>query len=295
MLKRITFIISLVLLSAGVLNSQVLVKSFMDTDSIGIGTPVKVTIEGRLPLGIPYSIKIPDSIPHFEIIDKSELKEENEMDGKKFTQVITILSYDSGVQAIPPFEVQVKNKKYLTDKLSLLIGYMQQSETDAYRDIKAIVPAPPFKWTKELIALVVGSVLVLILILYLILRKKKQPKLEPQAPPKSPYEQAMDELRKLKQGWEREEVSARDFYGELNRIFRWYVQQTQEFSSLDKTNQEMIQFLKNSLLPKEQLELLIQTLRLSDFVKFAKYIPSKEEMEKSWFVTEISIKAYQNL
>ncbi|MBY0537331.1 MAG: hypothetical protein K2P88_15875 [Chitinophagaceae bacterium] len=295
MLKRITFIISLVLLSAGVLNAQVLVKSFMDTDSIGIGTPVKVTIEGRLPLGIPYSIKIPDSIPHFEIIDKSELKEENEMDGKKFTQVITILSYDSGVQVIPPFEVQVKNKKYLTDKLSLLIGYMQQSETDAYRDIKAIVPAPPFKWTKELIALVVGSVLVLILILYLILRKKKQPKLEPQVPPKSPYEQAMDELRKLKQGWEREEVSARDFYGELNRIFRWYVQQTQEFSSLDKTNQEMIKFLKHSLLPKEQLELLIQTLRLSDFVKFAKYIPSKEEMEKSWFVTEISIKAYQNL
>lgn len=295
MLKRITFIIGLVLFGTGVLNAQVLVKSFMDTDSVGIGTPVKVTIEGRLPLGVPYSVKIPDSIPHFEIIDKSELKEENEMDGKKFTQVITILSYDSGVQVIPPFEVQVKNKKYLTDKLSLLIGYMQQSDADAYRDIKAIVPAPPFKWTRELIALIVGSVVFLILILYLILRKKKQPKLAPQAPPKSPYDQAMDELRTLKQSWEREEISARDFYGELNRIFRWYVQQTQEFSSLDKTNHEMIQFLKHSLLPKEQLELLIQTLRLSDFVKFAKYIPSKEEMEKSWFVTEISIKAYQNL
>lgn len=295
MLKRIVFILTLIFSSIAMLNAQVLVKSFMDTDSVGIGTPVKITIEGRLPLGQAYAIKIPDSIPHFEIIDKSELKEENEMDGKKFTQVITVLSYDSGVQVIPPFELQVKNKKYQTEKLSLLIGYMKQSETDPYRDIKAIVPAAPFKWTKELIAMIIGSVLMLVLILYLILRKKKQPVQVSQAPTKTPYEQAIDELRILKQSWEREEVSARDFYGELNRIFRWYVQQTQDFSSLDKTNQEMIQFLKHSLLPKEQLELLVQTLRLSDFVKFAKYVPSKEEMEKSWFVTEVSIKSYQNL
>jgi hypothetical protein len=49
--------------------------------------------------------------------------------------------------------------------------------------------------------------------------------------------------------------------------------------SLQKTTDDLVIQLKTLPLDKEQFDTLSQALRLSDFVKFAKYIPSEKDNE----------------
>jgi hypothetical protein len=52
--------------------------------------------------------------------------------------------------------------------------------------------------------------------------------------------------------------------------------------SLQKTTDDLVIQLKSLNLSKEQFDKLSQSLRLSDFVKFAKYIPGKEDDSNSF-------------
>ncbi|MEI9946829.1 MAG: hypothetical protein WDN26_21740 [Chitinophagaceae bacterium] len=56
-----------------------------------------------------------------------------------------------------------------------------------------------------------------------------------------------------------------------------YVSGKKGIHSLQKTTDDLVVQLKGLSIPKDQFDKLSQSLRLSDFVKFAKYIPSAED------------------
>ncbi len=73
---------------------------------------------------------------------------------------------------------------------------------------------------------------------------------------------------------QRDKPETKLYYSKLTDIFRLYIFQKKGILSLQKTTDDLVIQLKSLNLNKEQFDKLSQSLRLSDFVKFAKYIPS---------------------
>jgi hypothetical protein len=89
----------------------------------------------------------------------------------------------------------------------------------------------------------------------------------------NPYEEAIKQLELLR----KQNLPPKQYYSELVDIFRLYIFRKKEILSLQKTTYDLILQLQGISLGKEQHAQLAQALRLSDFVKFAKYIPTNED------------------
>ncbi len=120
----------------------------------------------------------------------------------------------------------------------------------------------------------VGGALLLLLGIFYFFRKKKPVPAVPQiAAGINPYEEAMKELEQLLQL----KPGVKEFHSKLTGIFRLYIYQRKGILSLQKTTDDLVLQIKALNMDKEQFDKLAQALRLSDFVKFAKYIPSEED------------------
>ena len=117
-----------------------------------------------------------------------------------------------------------------------------------------------------------GALLLLLMVLFLLRKKKILPAAIPKAVI-SPYQEAMEQLEQL----ERDKPAAKQYHSRLTDIFRLYVFRKKAILSLQKTTDDLVVQLKTLNLSKEQFDKLSQSLRLSDFVKFAKYIPSADD------------------
>lgn len=262
--------------------SQVLVKARVDKESILIGETLRISVEARLPMGETLAWKIPDSLAHFEWVEKGKPETTDAVDGKKIVQVLAVTSYDSGYWVIPPIKISVKGKSYATDTVGVRVVYIPQNPTDDYRDIKPIVEVEASnKLDKKWIILIAMTVLVIVAII-ILLRKKKSPQQNTAPVSKlSPYEEAIRTLESLRKKLPDEALQMKPFYTNLNDVLRKYLSGSRQWPSAQKTNEEMIHYLRNSGLSQESILPLFQTLRMADFVKFARYLPGKEDHLKN--------------
>jgi hypothetical protein len=153
-----------------------------------------------------------------------------------------------------------------------------------YHDIKTIIEvAPPKKkhwwWWVVGAAIVLGTV-----IYYLSTRKKPEKKILPVVTV-NPYEEAMRQLQNLSQS----KLDPKTWHSELTGIFRKYIFRRKGIFSLQKTTNDLVIQLRQLAMEKEDLEKLSQSLRLSDFVKFAKYVPSEEDNNNALIVIRQTI------
>jgi hypothetical protein len=83
----------------------------------------------------------------------------------------------------------------------------------------------------------------------------------------------MQQLLQLQQN----KPDSKQYHTQLAKIFRLYIFRKKGIFSLQKTTDDLILQLKSLDVGKDQFDRLCQSLRLGDFVKFAKYSPSEEE------------------
>ena len=106
-----------------------------------------------------------------------------------------------------------------------------------------------------------------------------------------PYEEAQQLLLQLQS----DKLETKEYFSRLSGIFRLYIFRKKGLLSLQKTTDDLVVQLKDIQLSKEQFEALSQSLRLSDFVKFAKYIPAEEDKTKVFVVIENSIDTIEKI
>lgn len=260
--------------------SQVSFRSTVSRDKILIGEPIILTVEAYMPLGSTVNWFAADSIPKFEITTVSPLDTSENIDGKKLSQTLLITSFDSGRIYIPSFEITVDKQPFYTDSIEINVAYTPFDPTADYRDIKNIIEIsnPSVKYIPWVIAAI--ALLSLAGLLYFILRKRKlQAVIQDRVVPLlSPYEEAMIALRALGQ---RKIVNGdiKNYYSEMNDIFRKYLAREFGISTFERTNEELILQLSKLRMSKDAFFSLAQALRMSDFVKFAKYRPSETDNE----------------
>ena len=291
---HIIFIFSLFAFSQ-VSNAQTRANAAVDRTTILVGEPIKLSVEITVPVAANIKWFAFDTIPHFEFISKGQVDSVHQGNFKTFHQDITLTSYDSGYWSIPSFHIQSAKYKLKTDTIPINVTYSPADPNQPYHDIKEIIPVaePPHTYWYWIL----GAITLLFAVgAYFYLRKKKPVKKEEEKVSKvSPYDEAMKLLDELSKENPKDNLEVKQFFTRLNDVLRIYLKRRFSYSTLEKTNEELILQLRKSKLPGEQFSSLAQALRMNDFIKFAKYVPSESEKTEVFQVIRNSIKLLEEL
>ena len=265
------------------------VQTSADKNAILIGEQVKVTVKANFHPGL-YNIHwltVPDSIPHFEVIELSKADTITYKDNSNaIEQTITFTSFDSGKWTIPAFPVNFDPLsgdtwfKLLTDPVPVNVMYSPPDSTNELRDIKPIMEVSVFDYFWYYIS---AGILLLLIIIYFIgryLNKRKQRPANKLATRLSPYEEAMEELKKLDQCNLQDAADIKTYHSRLSEIFKRYLGRKESKDMSNQTTGELLIQVTDKF-SREGISALALSLRLSDAVKFAKYLPTMTESGES--------------
>jgi hypothetical protein len=285
------FFLFLLLLFSGLSYSQdtVTIQANADKNRIVIGEQIHVDLKAGFPLHEPMRFFSIDSIPHFEILNRSKIDTVDKDQRITLSQRLTLTSFDSGHYVIPSFQLPGDRPLY-TDTIPVDISFSPFDSNQDYHDIKDVIDVKqeekkPQTWYWY----VAVSVLLVAVILYILLKKKKKPAVT--APPPDAYAEAKKELEKLR----KENQPLKLFYTRLIDVFRLYVFQRKGIASLQETTDDLVLQLRSLNLPEDEFRQLAQVLRMSDFVKFAKYEPEKDDAVNSFTIIKNTIDKIEKL
>lgn len=247
-----------------------------DRTAILIGEPIILSLQADIPENAPIRFFRIDTLPHFEVLDRGKIDTTNTGYGTILKQQIRITSYDSGSWVIPAIALQ---ENVVSDSIAVEVSYTPYNPDQPYHDIKDIIDAKAeeeetTKWWWY----AAGAALVIILVFFLVFRGKKQ------APPPAPVEprDAFAEAKKSLQQLRDAKMDGKTWFTRLVDIFRLYADEQKHIHSLQQTSEDLLTQLKPTGLSDLEFGQLAQVLRLSDFVKFAKYEPTDQDREQSW-------------
>ena len=262
------------------------VQTTADKNSILIGEQVKVTVKANFSPGL-YNIHwlaLPDSIPHFDVVDLGKADTIDYKDNSKaIVQTITFTSFDSGKWTIPAFPINFDplvddtTLNLTTDAVPVNVMYSPADSTNQLRDIKPIMDVDIADYTWYYVA---GGILLLCIIGYLVwryLRKKKQEPAAVFVSKLSPYDEAMQELKKLEQYNLQDAAEIKAYHSALSEIFKRYLGRIENRDLANRTTGDLLIQVGEQGLSKENISALATALRYSDAVKFAKYLPTMIE------------------
>lgn len=268
---------------------KTVLRAAVDKNRILIGEPMRLTLEADIPENEAIRFFAIDTIPHFEILQKQKTDTSDTEDGTLMRQVITLTSFDSGQWVIPAFHL---GENAATDSIPVDVVFSEFDPGQDYHDIKDIIEVSPEKQKDRrwLWLLIGGGALVVALILFILLRKKKS---APAPPPPviNPYEEAMRLLEQLGM----EPADKKQYYSALADIFRVYLDKSKGINSLKKTTDDIVVQLRGLAIEKRSFEKLSQSLRLIDFVKFAKYVPSRADDRETYETVRNAIMEIEQL
>lgn len=294
-MKRIVFFILTLTWLVGPAVAQRKAILEIDSASIKIGEQVKATL--KVEIEADEQIKFP-AINKF-LTDQLEVVEISEVDTQKMntvkilSQTLSITSFDSGNQVIPSFQFILKKNNVFdtiySDRAFLKVSLLEVDTLKEIKDIKEPLDTPfqrseLWAYLNYLLYLVIFIVGGLIVWQYLRLNQTKpKPVVAPLPIREEPADSiALKELEDLerRKDWNSSD-GVKDFHEEISIIIRKYIQKHFKTAALERTSAEVLFDMRERMPNKEIYKALNQLLVLSDYVKFARYKPSKEENELS--------------
>lgn len=265
-------------------------KATVDKNKILIGEPIQLNLEARVPAGSAIHWFSMDSIPHFEWVEKGSFDSSVIGDQMVYHQKLLITTFDSGTVYIPGLMIEIGGKQIYTDSIPIEASYSPFDPGKDYHDIKDIINVenPYVKYIIWVIAII--SLVSIIAVFYFAGRqamrvvRSKTPAIR-----LTPYEEARKSLEELKKERLPEQGLVKLYYTRLNDILRIFVLHKLNMSSLEKTNEELIMQLRQVNISPHQFSQLASALRMSDFVKFAKYLPDQFSNEQNFEIIESSV------
>jgi hypothetical protein len=284
-MKGFIFLVFISFISFSVTAQKVTASA--DKQKILIGEQFRLRLQANFDKNEPLDFFDIDSIPRFEILDRSEIDTSNFNDGVALIQNLTMTSWDSGKIQIEPFVLG----RYQTKPLMIDVAYSPHpfDTTKPYHDIHDILEVKrPIEstWYWYLIGLL------LLILLFLLFFPKGKPRAKGEfISDEGAYKRALKKLDALQK---KTDTDGKTFYTELIQVFREYLHKRKNIYSFSKTTEDLSHQIEKLNMDKDQYQQLVQTLVLSDFVKYAKYQSSLEERRNSIESIKESIVAIEN-
>jgi hypothetical protein len=253
-------------------------KASLNKSSIVIGERFLYTVETSFPAGL-YSLQwvnMPDSIPHFEIIDRGLLDTSVKEMIQHYKEAINFTSFDSGTFTIPSFTLRFKPAgggnpiDVQTDSFQVAVGYAPLDSITPFHDIKPIIEVktetPLWVW----LAVICGILLLIVIVL--LIRKYLRRKKNVEISPVTAYHEAMQSLDKIEQQRLLDNGEIVQFHSQLVEVLKRYVGQTQHINTDSMLSEELMLYLSGKI-SQDDMTRVASATRMADSVKFAKYIP----------------------
>lgn len=271
------------------------IQATVDKEKIVIGEPFHLRLDVTVPDNVPFAWPGLDSLPHFDWLDKGRIDTTVRPGERSYRQYLTLTSFDSGTWAIPQLPFLAGGKKVLSDSIRVSVGYTKIDPSKDFHDIKDIIDIPnPFaRWIGWLVAAVtLGSAT---LVFWLIRKKKLLKKLVSvrAAAPLSPFDEAVQQLDELERQHLPDKGAMKTYYSRMGEILRVYLLRRLHIASLTETSEELIGQLRRERLPGDVFDGLAEALRMSDFVKFAKYQPGIADSGQHYRVVRLAVETLE--
>jgi hypothetical protein len=265
-------------------------KATVDRNKILIGEPIQLDLEAQVPAGSAIHWFQLDTIPHFDLVDRGRLDSSAVGDQVVYHQRLVITSFDSGSIVIPGLMIEIGGKQIYTDSIPVEVGYSSFDPNKDYHDIKDIINVDnPYV---QYVIWVVTAISLLSLVAAVYFARKDPRQVTRSREPiirLTPYDEAKKALDELKKEKLPEQGLVKLYYTRLNDILRVFVLHKLNMSSMEKTNEELIMQLRQVNISPHQFGQLSSALRMSDFVKFAKYLPDQFSNDQNFDIIESSV------
>ncbi len=290
MIKRIN-IITLFFFCASAVFAQgsSSVKASVNKSKILIGEPLELIVETYLPPNLAAKNLVTDTIPHFEFLEKPFTDSFDKNGSLIIKTLYRLTSFDSGHWVIPSFVLAGKLK---TETIGIDVVFSDFDPEQDYHDIKDIIEVEPPEKKNQWLWFLIGGTILLGAVLYYFLRRNKSEIIAP-VPEKNvdAFEEAMQNMELLR----RDKLSGKIFFTRLTDIFRLYVFKKTGIHSLQRTTDDLVLQLKDIGLDRKNFDNLSASLRLADFVKFAKYAAGDDDIENAFAHIITAIRAIEEL
>jgi hypothetical protein len=172
----------------------------------------------------------------------------------------------------------LKTPKIFLEIVSLLA---EEGEINDIRDIK-----PPMDISNRYqVTLIIVAVLLAVVLTILIgrwaFKRWRRRALEQSLASRPPHEVALEALQQLLAKKLIESGRQREFCFEVSEIFRRYMQARFGFPAIDLTTEEILPCVEDNGIVKDTLKPLVREfLTSTDLVKFARYLPTRDELDR---------------
>ncbi len=267
------------------------VKSQVDTATVTIGDHIRYSIIIDRKKGV--RIIQPGqgiNLGQFEIKDY-DFHEPQEKDGRIIERYdYVIAAYDTGRFTIPPYPLAYFPSS--ADSVPSIIeapaieiyvkSVLKGEEAPQLKDIKPPIDIP-FNYRRLLVVLLILLLVGGAIFFAYRLWKRKQEKgylFTPPPPPPPAHEQALADLQKLFASDLLQNEQFKEFFTRLSEIIRTYLERRYFIAALEETSSEILNDLQEHISEDELKDLLKDILTVSDLIKFARYRPQPDEVER---------------
>ena len=279
--KSLYIMIMLILFVHGISQAQYFTLS-VDRNSILLGEQFNVDVKLTMPLNGRFTNwpNMPDSVNHLEVVARGAIDSIRQGDKMLFTQTVTMTGFDSGHWVIPPLAVTVNGKLIKSASTAIDVRNIKLEGTE-YNDIKEIIEVePPGPDWKTILLYGVGIVLILALAYFWWKNRKPKTVVAKPISKASAYEEAMKSITALKQEQLMQKGEVKKYYSKLYDIYRIYLGAVMGKNMLLRTTDDMLLDMKE-LMNGALFSQTAEVLRISDAVKFAKYLPTADDGMKN--------------
>jgi hypothetical protein len=266
------------------------VNAKTDTNTILIGQQFHINLEASYPKNSNVSwFLVPDSIGKLQIVERGKIDTVANAAMLQLRQSITVTGFDSGMYAIPPFQLAYRNANdtttyfATTNPLAITINTVAVDTTKEIRDIKGPIEVPYTfaDFLPYIIALLLAGLLAYGI--YYYIKKSRQKTVVPvkYVPKRPAHEIALEDLIKLRDEKVWQQGNIKDYHTRVTEIVRTYIERRFKINALEFTTNELMSSLAIKSLNDDLRSKLNFTLTLADMVKFAKGNPLPDEHEQS--------------
>jgi len=202
----------------------------------------------------------------------------------------TLSTFDTGEFEIPPLKIDFTTaadstvKSIKTKPIKITVQSLNPDQAGDIRDIK-----PPLEPPKQygriilLASIILAALLLALFIFYYIKRRKAGKSLIPrkEKPPRPAHEIALEALEKLVQSDLLATGKVKEYYIQLSDIVRQYIGNRYYIYAMEMTTSQLLDEMRSEGIDDEYIEMMQEFLNNSDMVKFAKYIPTDDENQKT--------------
>ena len=280
----------ILIINSGLLYSQsasfdnsIEIESQVDSTSFKIGEKIDYYI--KISLDNNYEIKFsetPSFLP-FEVLDSFEVDTINDTDKFSIIKKYSLINFEPGEFWIPPQRILFNNSIKYSDSLQIIINDV---EVDTVKqNLYNIKPIIPVKRNYTNILTVIFSLLLLLSVIWYYIKNGSKENWESNFNEnESFYEIAINRINKLKTITPKNQNEFKEFYTNLVDSLREYLEFQFQIPALESTSSELLIRIKvfsdnkKYKIENKNYKDLEKLFSKSDLIKFAKSLPSKNEV-----------------